>query len=391
MTFFTLQQGRSVIQGLGMVREAMKIFKSLLMSKVFISIVLGLLWGSFGYALEISDLSLPMNRDKADATLSKDYMYKVLGDATIRRTWQLKDKKVFMDFAADSGDLLLIAIEYNKPVARKVGLKDAKTIAGEKLDKDAKWAPPKNEEARKLVQETFGLENPMRMKLKDGAVLFYETGKSKGKIARVSLFASMPATNRWVLSTLSPESPRTALGLQMTSDEIAALYKDEQRRMAIPLAAKTSDQTSVAGMTSGGKGDDVGTGSSPGTASSPSRGSRINRGVTALGSVTGASRHSSPPSRVVAGRTEKVVVTEHKEGFSVEEYLGDPPDWLQVVGIEEPEWWHYFAGGIGVFLLLSFIISGVSSSVSRARQRAAFAKVMASRATPGKKRPRVNR
>ena len=53
-------------------------------SKIFALILGALLWVTSGYALEISDLALPMNRDKADDTLSKDYMYKVLGDGSIR-------------------------------------------------------------------------------------------------------------------------------------------------------------------------------------------------------------------------------------------------------------------------------------------------------------------
>ncbi len=369
----------------------MKTFNGLTMSRLLTLVVGILLWGSFGFALEISDLALPMNRDKADTTLSKDYMYKVLGDGTIRRTWQLDGKKVFMDFTADKGELLLIAIEYDKPVSRKVGLKDAKTIAGEKLSEGAKWADPKNEEARKMLQETYGLENPKRMKLKDDAVLFYEADKTRGKISRVSLFTSMPATNRWVLPTLSIDHQRTAMGSQMTSSEIAALYKDEQRRMTIPLTTGKSDQSSTAEAS--GSGGDLPSGSALATSPTPasSRGSGINRGVTAMGSVAGASRHSSAPSRVAPRRIERVVSTEKKEWLPLEEYLGDPPDWLQAVGIEEPEWWHYFACGIGILLVLTIMINSISASARRARQREAFERVIASSTAQAKRRPRINR
>ncbi len=364
-----------------------------LKGKIFTWMAVFLIWSSFGCALEVHDLALPMNRDKADDTLSKDYMYKVLGDGTIRRTWQLSDKKIFVDFTADSGDVLLIAIEYNKPVAKKVGLKDAKTIAGEKVDKEARWAPPKNEEARKMVQETFGLENPMRMKLKDGAMLFYETDKTKKKIARVSLFASMPATNRWVLSTLTPESQRSAMGLQITADEIAALYKDEQRRMSIPLAAKSPSQSGGTAASGGGRTTVTGGTSSAlassetDSSSSPAHTPQVNRGVTALGLVAGASRDSSSPSKVSAGRTKSVEIQEGGGDSSFEEFLGEPPDWLKSVGIENPEWWHYFALGVAILILLSMVMNSIAASASRARQRAAFEKVMALHAKSGKRRP----
>lgn len=373
-------------------------------SKIFALILGALLWVTSGYALEISDLALPMNRDKADDTLSKDYMYKVLGDGSIRRTWQLSDKKVFMDFAADNGDLLLIAIEYNKPVSLKVGLKDAKTIAGEKLDKEAKWAAPKSEEARKMVQETYGLENPKRMKLKDDAVLFYELDRAKKKVTRVSLFAMMPSTNRWVLATLTPESRRSAFGLQITADEIANLYKDEQRRMATPLASNTTkstdgekekdttDDAASSTVSSTSNGDSSTASSSIASADTPSP-RKYDRRVTAMGVVAGASSSygDSSSSNVSSGRTGTMIVREASEGFSVEEFLGEPPDWLKAVGIEKPEWWHYFAAGIGIFLVLSIILSNMAASARRARQRAAFEKIMASHATPGKKRPRINR
>ncbi len=355
-------------------------------------------WVGSCFALEISDLAMPLNRDKADDTLSKDYMYKVLGDGSIRRTWQLSDKTVFVDFAADTGDVLLIAVEYKKPVSRSVGIKDAHAIAGDKLDQDAKWLPPKSEDARKMVQETFGLENPMRKKLKDDAVLFYETDRTKKRISRISLFAVMPSTNRWVLSTLTPESRRSAMGLQITSEEIANLYKDEQRRMAIPLAAKSKETPSE--TPSPGKAD-TSTGQASATtapttsptavASTPTTSSStgIDRRVTAMGVAPGARTSSSNYS---PARTETTEVHAGSEGFSANEFLGDPPDWLQSIGIEHPEWWHYFAFGLGLLTVLLTLMSSIASSARRAKQRATFEKIMAShRAGAGKKRPRIRK
>ena len=152
-----------------------------------------------GIALELSDLHIPMTRDEADTSLSKDYETAVLEDGSIRRTWKLGDKTVFIDFNSVTQEAALIAVIYDHAVPRKQGITDAQTISAGKYDKQAKWTAPKDDEARDMVRDTFGLENALRKKMNDKSMLFVETDAKRKNIVRVSLFSRMPSTNRWTL------------------------------------------------------------------------------------------------------------------------------------------------------------------------------------------------
>ena len=80
-------------------------------------------------ALELKDLHLPMTRDEADGSLTKDYKYTILSDSTVRRTWKLKGRTVHVDFKLNKqGQALCIAVEYAKPVNRKTVHNDIKAI-----------------------------------------------------------------------------------------------------------------------------------------------------------------------------------------------------------------------------------------------------------------------
>ena len=63
-----------------------------------------------------------------------------------------------------------------------------------------------------------------------------------------------------------------------------------------------------------------------------------------------------------------------------------PPDWLKKVGIEQPEWWHYIALGIGGLVLLLAIISSIAKSSSRAKQRKQYKKIVPNAPLQGKAR-----
>ena len=187
------------------------------------------------WAIELSQLHMPMTRDEADVTLSKDYESSVMYDGTIRRTWKQDGMTVFVDFNSETQEAVLIAVIYDKPVPRKKGIADAHAIAAGKFSKEAKWDPPKDADARQMVHDVFGLENALRKKLKDKSMLFVETDESRKRIVRVSLFSRMPSTNRWTLKPISRDAQSTAMGENWTPQHLAALYKDEERRRTLSL------------------------------------------------------------------------------------------------------------------------------------------------------------
>ena len=327
-------------------------------------------------ALEISDLHLPLTRDVADDTLSKDYVSEVLNDGTLRRTWHLKNRKVFVDFDVKTGEAILIAVVYEKPVATKVGLADAKALANGKFAKGSKWTPPKNDAASKMLYDDYGLENVLRRMLEDNSMLFCETDKDKKKIRRISAFAAKPKTNRWELLTIEPRGNKTtAMGGSVGPNDVDEIYKDEDRRRTIPLASSSGSSTATA--------------PTPSDTSSSTNARRPHR--TVMGSrggysgeddvyqVTGPSIDSLDTldsSKASGGKRE-----EGSLGFTQA-----PPDWLKKVGIKQPEWWHYIALGIGGLVLLLAIISSIAKSSSRAKQRKQYKKLVPNAPLQGKTR-----
>ncbi len=325
-------------------------------------------------ALELSDLHLPMTRDEADTALSKDFESAVLEDGCIRRTWKLPNKTVFVDFNSETQEAILIAVVYDQAVPRKQGVEDAHALVADKLDKNIKWAPPKNAEASRMVRETFGLENALRKKFKDKSRLFIETDAKKKHVVRISLFAHTPSTNRWVLKSIEPGADKTAMGTRWSQEHLSALYEDEERRRS---SSDSSPTPSPAQLTS--------TDSSPSSTQSGSP--TVVR--TALGSAPGG-RHSqrssaSAPSQTSGSpattphREEKVRTVVLKQAEHASEktsFMADPPDWLEEVGIEEPEWWHYIALGIAALIILIMVIRHAFSLAAAVRRRKNFEKIV---------------
>lgn len=352
-----------------------------------------MLWGSlctlasFATALELSDIHLPMTRDEADASLSKDYSYSVMTDGSVRRTWEQDDKSVVIDFDTVSNETIMVAIIYKRPVAKKKGIEDAHTIAAGKFDEKATWDAPKDKEAKELIANTYGLKNARRKKLDDKAMLFYEMNDQKSRIVRVSLFARMPQTNRWALTTLTKNSHKTALGNQMGGSFINELYKDEElRKNTIPTqtakdttSEETDNQAVVPTITITHKSVNKPTPASDTAAEKPE--------VKTF--TPPVSRVTKPKQPTVATTTSTTTTTETTGrtaapapgGQTTMTLLPDAPDWLKAVGIEEPTWWHYVGLALVLLLLMIFGIRAVSQSSSRAKQRQRYVNVVAQKPT----------
>ncbi len=340
-------------------------------------------------ALELSDLHLPMTRDEADTTLSKDYKSALLRDGSVRRTWNLDNRTVFVDFNTASNEGVLIAVIYDKPVSLTVGKEDAETLAAGKLDKTLKWAPPKNNEARVKVREVFGLEGAMRMVLSDKTMLFYETDKSKKKIVRVSLFLRMPSTNRWQLQEISPGVEQTAMGDRMTPQHIKDMYADEERRRAIPLKSAVAANEGTQ-QTEQDSSDKVSSNRTTITIEVPRpaaqqdkvQGEDANAGITALGNLRRSTSRAPKPEKV------KITMDRGQRASEKLTFLATPPDWLKKVGIENPTWWHYVGIAAVLLLLVIMMLRAVSHASSNAAHRRRFNDVINRGARPGTRQNR---
>lgn len=334
-------------------------------------------------ALELSDVHMPMTRDDADATLSKDYSYTVLTDGSVRRTWKLEGKQVLIDFDTVTNDAVMVAIVYERPVSKKKGIEDAHTLASGKYDEKASWDAPKDRTAKTLVEDTYGLKNARRKKLDDNAMLFYEMDDKKNRIVRVSLFSRMPATNRWALNTLMKNSGKTALGNQMGASFIDSLYKDEEQRKEYtpkkPKAEKNTDNEAE-DNSSGAPTISVTVTQkpTPKPKPAPKPTPEVKKTQTTAPEVTPPASKPTPAQGTVTRVKVPVDDAQREEpGQHMVSLLPPAPTWLQSVGIEEPTWWHYLGLAFVALLLAVFGIRSVMVSSGKAAQRKRFVDVVA--------------
>lgn len=342
-------------------------------------------------ALEISDITFPLTRTEADQTFSKDYSYVMLADGSVRRTWDLGDKTVIIDFSTVDDKAVLIAITYKKPVSVKKGIADAHTIARGRFSEDATWDTPKDKAAKQLLADTYGLNNARRKKLSDKAVLFYELNDKGNRIERVSLFGLMPSTNRWRLEEVRPGMVKTAMGTNWGDKHIDAVYADEQRRQsasripatqpseneqaATPTRVRTAMGTRYGSPTDPKQRPTAGTAPSQAsqrpTAPSTQQQTRPKKTTKPVA----VAMPNIPGAKVVSkdDNSYTLQVGEAKAGHSEKTSLLPPaPDWLKAVGIEQPEWTHYIVLGIFALILLVFIIRSLTSTASKIKQQQQF-------------------
>lgn len=353
--------------------KAMCLLRSFILFLCFLA-----LHASVSWALELSELHLPMTRDEADTALSKDFESAVLEDGSIRRTWKLQGKTVFVDFNSETQEAILIAIIYDKAVPRREGVADAHALAGGKLDKDAKWAPPKDAKARDLVRDTFGLQNALRKKLNDKTMLFIETDDKKKRIVRVSLFARMPRTNRWSLKSIDGNAATTtAMGDRWTSEHLTALYKDEERRRTSSPNSPLSSTPTHQAVTSSQ--DSISSGVQQ--AATPTHhtafGSAGRRPARPSHSPVSSTPATPSVSTSQGGEKTRVIILD-QGGHASEKatFLVTPPDWLKKAGIENPTWWHYIVLGIVALLVIIMIFRAFSHAASSASCRNNYKKIV---------------
>lgn len=349
-------------------------------------------------AMELSDISYPLTRDEADKKFSKDYSYMMLADGSVRRVWDLADKKVLIDFDTNTNNAILIGVTYKKPVEKKTGIADAHTIAAGNFSKEATWDTPRDKASRTLISDTYGLNNARRKKLKDKAMLFYEMNDKSTRITRISIFSLMPKSNRWELDTITPDSESTAMGSNWGKDFIESIYADEARRKAQNPAAATpssnNKQGGTADPTLSGRKTAMGTRVSIGSNTRPATGTPTTKPTTpTVTKPTTTPRKTTPtpiPSeqprtaasvgmptgKQAASGEQKYLQKERIEGgVQTVSTLPPAPDWLKAVGIDEPAWGHYLGLAVVVLLILIFIIRGIARSSSKIKHQRNFTKI----------------
>lgn len=309
------------------------------MNRIFQWIFASLLTlSTWAAALELTDLQLPLTRTEADQKLDKNYRYAILQDGSIRRAWKQEKKTIAVDFSARNDKAICVTITYDTPISRKVALEDCRQLCGNKAE-GIKWAATKKE-----AMANLGMKDAHALKLNDSTYLFRED-VGKDKTARVSLFAHLPKTNRWALSEIDGER-RTAMGNSSASGNIKALIADEARRQATP--ANRGETIAAA------------------TAPKPS--------MVTTHSRTQVRQPVSTPSAAVTkeDRAANIPVstpTEPKQANNL----------LEALGLDQPTPVHYCIGG-GIALLILIVLCGIISSARRkAKARANFNTVSASR------------
>ncbi len=194
-------------------------------------------------ALELTDLHLPLTRTEADAALSKDYRFRVLEDMTVRRSWELDNRTVSVDFAPKEGDgALLIFIDYKNPVSLETSHRDAGALLGETPGKWRRLLPRRS--------ERLGMQVADGLKLEGGRYCFRELNW-QGDVVRLAYYAGIPGDIRWNLADDNRQVGKTALGTRSTSGTASFLWRDEERRLEqaaepAPTAAEEPSSAAVA-------------------------------------------------------------------------------------------------------------------------------------------------
>ena len=194
---------------------------------------------SLSYALEVKDITLPMTRNEADNKLSKDYSFTVLEDASLRRSWKLKDKTVHMDFNLSKGNAICVIVEYKSPVSVDTARKDIAAMTGA----DSKL---KLRKVNKDLAE-LGLKGCIGNKVDKSWVFAQPSSKNKKKCGRVLVFAQKPTKNRLELSAAKEGGDNyTAMGSSGRGIDISAIAAaEEARRNSKPSTAIASAPTAT--------------------------------------------------------------------------------------------------------------------------------------------------
>ena len=133
--------------------------------------LLAVLGGVPALGLEMEVLSPTMTRQEADDYLTKDYVYRVLEDGSVRRTWSPDaNSRLILDFDPKKGTLLSMFMEYRKPIAEEEAMKTLQVMTGK--DKIS-WAKMPEDKMAKIEQRLIDLANAINLYLKIDSKIFH--------------------------------------------------------------------------------------------------------------------------------------------------------------------------------------------------------------------------
>lgn len=302
--------------------------------------VLAMVLGCGVSALEVAELTSPLTRSYADKHFSKDYNYRILEDNTVRRTWQAEGKSIIIDFDIRTEKAVSIFIAYESAVDKSTAMADAKVLT-EGRREGCKWIT-----AKKAALDKVGLKKSRLMRLTDKSLLFWERA-GKEKCARLCWFASAPKVDRLTLGGMTEYSGRTALGNIRSSGTASQLLADEERRMRIePVPVRTAAAVAE-----------------------PVRRPRPVQPAVSAAEPSPSVSPAAPVAVVVPAATAEDV-----PDFADEE--AESHNLLQAMGLQVDDnvmKWVTIGGGV---LLLLIFWGAISSARRRAKQRAAFEKLL---------------
>ncbi len=194
-------------------------------SRLFVACFLA--WTTFSHA---QNLNIGTSRDEADEALPKTYNWKVLDDATVRRTWAQGDRVITADFDDQQGGCIFLSISYPRGVAKSAGQQTlSKLTNGEKLE----W-----KKANSKTKPILGMKDAMHARTALGNLVAVET--KNNKVTRISLYRGTPTTNRFDIPDYKPQR-NSGLGVSASAGVGAYLVQDETRRQATgqAIAANT--------------------------------------------------------------------------------------------------------------------------------------------------------
>lgn len=200
--------------------------------------LLAVLGGVPAVGLEMEVLSPTMTRQEADDYLTKDYVYRVLEDGSVRRTWSPDaNSRLMLDFDPKKGNLLSMFMEYRKPIAEEDAMKTLQVMTGK--DKIS-WAKMPEEKMAKI-----GVTGARAVKIGKG-VAFFETTAS-GKCRKITVYPQMPKESRLLLREIGvSDAGQSGFDNSKAVADCRTLMEEEEKIFFTPNKAELAKAAAAA-------------------------------------------------------------------------------------------------------------------------------------------------
>lgn len=204
----------------------------------FIFPLLVVLAGIPAGGLELEVLSPTMTRQDADDYLTKDYVYRVLEDGSVRRTWSPdENSRLMLDFDPKKGSLLSMFMEYRKPIAEEEAMKTLQVMIGK--DKIS-WAKMPEDKMGKI-----GVVGARAVKIGKGFA-FFETTAS-GKCRRITVYPHAPKESRLLLREIGvSDAGQSGFDNSKAVADCRKLMEEEEKIFFTPNKAELAKAAAAA-------------------------------------------------------------------------------------------------------------------------------------------------